>query len=198
MIVNPRLLKSYQISAWILLLAAVVNIFIIVSGIGIFSKNEPFLKLEVTPSSKAILSKEPVKQFTGSELYFKGTLVIKDISWWKRSLLSKEFTDACCMFVLALLVLLGVKALMQKNDLHKKIGRYLFYAGMVFFFSTFLSMFQRWCLTSLVAEHTNSEFVLIRTMDALLPDSIIGVILFIFSTIYTKAWLLKTEQELTI
>ncbi|TDO26781.1 DUF2975 domain-containing protein [Sediminibacterium goheungense] len=198
MAISNRQLRTYQIGAWLLLIIAIINIVIIISGVGLFSKNEPFVQLTVTPSSKAVLSKEPLKVFGGSDLYLKGTLVIKDLSWWKRTVLSKEFTDACCMSVLAWLVLLCVKAMMQQNDLHKKIGRYIFYAGMVFFISTFIAIFQRNHLASLVQAYTHDEFVLVRTMDSLLPNSLIGVILFIFSDIYTKAWKLKTEQELTI
>ena len=198
MAISTRKLRSYQIGAWLLLIIALLNIVIIISGIGLFSKNEPFIQLTVSPSAKAILSKEPLKVYGSSELYLKGTLIIKDLSWWKRTVLSKEFTDACCMSVLAWLVLLCVKAMMQKNDLHKKIGRYIFYAGMVFFISTFIAIFQRNQLASLVQSYTNHEYVLVRTMDSLLPNSLIGVILFIFSDIYTKAWKLKTEQELTI
>lgn len=198
MAISTRQLRSYQIGTWILLIIAIINIVIIISGVGLFSKNEPFIHLTVSPSSKAVLSKEPLKVFGSSELYLKGTLIIKDLSWWKRTVLSKEFTDACCMSVLAWLVLLCVKAMMQKNDLHKKIGRYIFYAGMVFFISTFIDIFQRNHLASLVQSYTHDEFVLVRTMDALLPNSLIGVVLFIFSDIYTKAWKLKTEQELTI
>lgn len=198
MAISTRQLRTYQIGAWLLLIIAIINIVIIISGVGLFSKNEPFVQLTVTPSSKAVLSKEPLKVFGGSDLYLKGTLVIKDLSWWKRTVLSKEFTDACCMSVLAWLVLLCVKAMMQQNDLHIKIGRYIFYAGMVFFISTFIAIFQRNHLASLVQAYTHDEFVLVRTMDSLLPNSLIGVILFIFSDIYTKAWKLKTEQELTI
>lgn len=191
-------LKNYHLIGWMLLLFALVNIFSIGIGFGIFSKNDPYLKLDVKPAATATLSKEPVKQFEGAVLYFKGTLVIKDLPWWKRTLLSKEFTDAVCFSILAILVLLTVRTLQQGNDFYKKIGGYIFYAALVFILAVIIDMVQRYWLKDIVLEKTNAAFVLLRTTDALLPNSMVAIILLIFSSIYTKAWQLKTEQALTI
>lgn len=198
MTASSKSLKTYEQMGWILLVFAVLHVLSILLEVNLFAENDTQVTLKVNPAVTALLSKEPVKQFEGSALYFTGNLVIKDFPWWKKILLSKEVTNAICFAILAVLILLIINILKQKKELHKKIGRYIFYAGLVFVGSSFISMAQSAWLKTIVLERTNGEFELAKNIDALLPNSMVAIILLIFSGIYTKAWQLKTEQDLTI
>ena len=102
------------------------------------------------------------------------------------------------MSSLAVLVLLIIKTIEKGNSYHRKIGKYIFYGGGVFAFSTLCDIIQSYFLKAEVLARTNGDFYLLRNDVAILPDTYVGLILFIFSAVYTEAYKLKTEQDLTI
>lgn len=102
------------------------------------------------------------------------------------------------MSLLAILVLLVIQTLQKSNTYHRKIGNYIFTGGIIFLFSTICETIQRYYLKEEVLTRTHGEFILLRNEAAILPDTIVGVILFVFSAVYTEAYKLKTEQDLTI
>lgn len=189
-------MKLYKTVAWIILAMSVINIMVVVAGIERYAEDRMVLK--VAPKEESTLSKEPIQQFKGSVLYFKGDLEIKDFSFWKRVLLSPKTKEAICMSLLALLVILIIKTIEKANTYHKQVGKYIFYAGLVFGFSTICEIIQRSFLKAEVLERTNGDFYLLRNDIAILPDTYVGLILVIFSAVYTEAYKMKTEQELTI
>ncbi|MDZ4071658.1 MAG: hypothetical protein U1C70_07525 [Sediminibacterium sp.] len=189
-------MKRYKIIAWIMLVLSVIHIITVVAGIEIL--NDKLFNLKVAPNPESTLSKEPIKKFEGSVLYFKGDLIINDLPWWKRALLSNDTTDALAMSLLAFLVLLIIQTLQRSNTYHKKIGNYISLGGAIFLFSTICDILQRYYLKDEVLTRTNGEFILLRNEAAILPDTIVGVILLVFSAVYTEAYKLKTEQDLTI
>lgn len=189
-------MKLYKTIAWLVLVMSLINIITVVTGIQMYS-NDRFI-VQVAPKEESILSKQPIKQFEGSSLHFKGDLEIKDFSWWKRILLSQKTKEAICMSSLAVLVLLIIKTIEKGNSYHRKIGKYIFYAGGVFAFSTLCDIVQRYFLKAEVLTRTNGDFYLLRNEVSILPDTYVGLILFIFSAVYTEAYKLKTEQALTI
>jgi hypothetical protein len=188
--------KRYKVIAWIMLVLSVIHIITVVTGIEILGDN--LFTLKVAPNTASTLSKEPIKKFEGSVLFFKGDLIINDLPWWKRTLLSNDTTDAVAMSLLAILVLLVIQTLKKSNTYHKKIGNYIFIGGAIFLISTICEIIQRYYLKEEVLTRTNGEFILLRNETAILPDTIVGVILFVFSAVYTEAYKLKTEQALTI
>jgi len=179
-----------------MLVLSVIHIITVVTGIEILGDN--LFTLKVAPNTASTLSKEPIKKFEGSVLFFKGDLIINDLPWWKRTLLSNDTTDAVAMSLLAILVLLVIQTLKKSNTYHKKIGNYIFIGGAIFLISTICEIIQRYYLKEEVLTRTNGEFILLRNETAILPDTIVGVILFVFSAVYTEAYKLKTEQALTI
>lgn len=189
-------MKLYKTVAWIVLVTSVIHIIAVVAGIERYS--DKLFTLKVAPNPESILSKEPIKKFEGSVLFFKGDLVINDFPWWKRTLLSNDTTDAVAMSLLAILVLLVIQTLQKSNTYHRKIGNYIFMGGTVFLFSTICETIQRYYLKEEVLTRTHGDFILLRNEAAILPDTIVGVILFVFSAVYTEAYKLKTEQDLTI
>ncbi|MGV3594673.1 MAG: hypothetical protein ACO1NK_05470 [Sediminibacterium sp.] len=189
-------MKRYKVIAWIMLVLSVIHIITVVTGIEILGDN--LFTLKVAPNTASTLSKEPIKKFEGSVLFFKGDLIINDLPWWKRTLLSNDTTDAVAMSLLAILVLLVIQTLKKSNTYHKKIGNYIFIGGAIFLISTICEIIQRYYLKEEVLTRTNGEFILLRNETAILPDTIVGVILFVFSAVYTEAYKLKTEQALTI
>ncbi len=189
-------MKKYKIIAWIMLVLSVIHIVTVVAGIEIL--NDKLFTLKVAPNPESFLSKEPIKKFEGSVLYFKGDLIINDFPWWKRALLSNDTTDALAMSLLAILVLLIIQTLQQSNTYHKKISTYISLGGAIFLFSTICDILQRYYLKEEVLTRTHGEFILLRNEVAILPDSMVGIILFALSAVYTEAYKLKTEQDLTI
>jgi hypothetical protein len=189
-------MKLYKTIAWIVLVMSLINIITVITGTQADHNNR--LIVQVTPKEESTLSKQPIKQFEGSSLYFKGDLEIKNFSWWKRVLLSQKTKEAVCMSLLAILVLLIIKTIEKGNSYHRKIGKYIFYGGGVFAFSTLCDIIQRYFLKAEVLARTNGDFYLLRNDVAILPDTYVGLILFIFSAVYTEAYKLKTEQDLTI
>ena len=189
-------MKRYKVIAWIMLVLSVIHIITVVAGIEIL--NDKLFSLKVAPNPESTLSKEPIKKFEGSALFFKGDLIINDLPWWKRVILSNDTTDALAMSLLAVLVLLIIQTLQRSNTYHKKIGNYISIGGAIFLFSTICDILQRYYLKDEVLTRTNGEFILLRNEAAILPDTIVGVILLVFSAVYTEAYKLKTEQDLTI
>lgn len=189
-------MKLYKTIAWFVLVMSFINLITVITGSKMYH-NERFI-VQVAPKEGSTLSKQPIKQFEGSSLHFKGDLEIKDFSWWKRVLLSQKTKEAICMSSLAILVLLIIKMIEKGNSYHRKIGKYILYAGGVFAFSTLCDIIQRYFLKAEVLTRTNGDFYLLRNDTAILPDTYIGLILFIFSAVYTEAYKLKTEQDLTI
>jgi hypothetical protein len=189
-------MKLYKTIAWIVLTMSLINIIMVVAGIERYSDDRFIIK--VAPKDESTLSKEPIKQFEGAALYFKGDLEIKDFPWWKRTLLSQKTKEAVCMSSLAILVLLIIKTIEKGNSYHRKIGKYILYGGGVFAFSTLCDIIQRYFLKAEVLTRTHGDFYLLRNDIAILPDTYIGLILFIFSAVYTEAYKMKTEQDLTI
>ncbi len=189
-------MKLYKTIAWIVLVMSLINIITVVSGIQ--SYNDDRFIVQVAPKEGSTLSKQPIKQFEGSSLHFKGDFEIKDFSWWQRALLSQKTKEAVCMSLLAVLVLLIIKTVEKGNTYHRKIGKYIFYGGIVFAFSTISEIIQRAFLKTEVLSRTNGDFYLLRNDVSILPDTYVGLILFIFSAVYTEAYKLKTEQDLTI
>lgn len=189
-------MKRYKIIVWIILVLSVIHIITMVAGIEIL--DDKLFRLKVAPNPESTLSKEPIKKFEGSGLFFKGDLIINDLPWWKRTLLSNDTTDAIAICLLAILSLLIIQTIEKSNTYHRKIGNYIFSGGAVFLFATICEILQRYFLKEEVLTRTNGEFILLRNEAAILPDTIVGVILFIFSAVYTEAYKLKTEQDLTI
>lgn len=189
-------MKLYKTIAWVILVMSVINIIVVVAGIERY--NEDLFTLKVAPNTESTLSKEPIKKYNGSQLYFKGDLVIKDFPWWKRTLLSNDTTDAVAMSLLAALVLLIIQTLQKGNTYHQKIGKYIFTSGTIFLFSTICEILQRYYLKGEVLTRTNGEFILLRNEAAILPDTFVGIILLAFSAVYTEAYKMKKEQDLTI
>lgn len=189
-------MKLYKTIAWIVLVMSLINIITMVSSIKGYRDDQFIVK--VAPKEESTLSKQPIKQFEGAALYFKGDMEIKNFLWWKRVLLSQKTKEAVCMSLLAILVLLIIKTIEKGNSYHRKIGKYIFYGGGVFAFSTLCDIIQSYFLKAEVLARTNGDFYLLRNDVAILPDTYVGLILFIFSAVYTEAYKLKTEQDLTI
>lgn len=189
-------MKRYKIIAWIILVLSVIHIITVIAGIEIL--DDKLFSLKVAPNPESTLSKEPIKKFERSALFFKGDLIINDLPWWKRTLLSNDTTDAVAMSLLAILVLLVIQTLQKSNTYHRKIGNYIFTGGTIFLFSTICETIQRYYLKEEVLTRTHGEFILLRNEAAILPDTIVGIILFVFSAVYSEAYKLKTEQALTI
>ena len=189
-------MKLYKTIAWIVLIMSVINIIVVVTGIEGY--NDHIFSLKVAPNPESTLGKEPIKKYEGSVLFFKGDLVLNDLPWWKRTLLSNDTTDAVAMSLLAILVLRIIQTLQKSNTYHRKIGTYIFISGSIFLFSTFCEILQRYYLKAEVLTRTHGEFILVRNEAAILPDTFVGIILFAFSAVYTEAYKLKTEQDLTI
>lgn len=189
-------MKLYKTIAWIVLAMSIINIMMIVAGVERYADDRLIVK--VAPKEESTLHQQPIKQFEGSALFFKGDFEIKDFSWWQRVLLSQKTKEAVCMSLLALLVLLIIKTIERGYPYHRKIGKYIFYGGIVFAFSTISEMIQRSFLKAEVLSRTNGDFYLLRNDVSILPDTYVGLILFIFSAVYTEAYKLKTEQDLTI
>jgi len=189
-------MKLYKTIAWIVLIMSLINIIMVIAGIERYSDDRFIIK--VAPKDESTLSKEPIKKFEGAALYFKGDLEIKDFTWWKKVLLSQKTKEAICMSILAILVLLIIKNIEKNKTYHQKTGKYIFYGGCVFAFSTVIEIIQRYFLKAEVLTRTNGDFYLLRNDVAILPDTYVGLILFIFSAVYTEAYKMKTEQDLTI
>lgn len=189
-------MKRYKILAWIMLVLSVIHVITIVGGIEAYS--DKLFSLKVAPNPESTLSKDPIKKYEGSALFFKGDLILNDLPWWKRTLLSNDTTDAIAMSLLAILVLLIIQTLEQSNTYHRKIGNYISTAGAIFLLATICDIVQRYFLKAEVLNRTNGEFILLRNEAPILPDTFVGIILFAFSAVYTEAYKLKTEQDLTI
>lgn len=189
-------MKLYKTIAWIVLVMSLINIIVVITGME-RSQDDRFL-VKVAPKEESTLSNQPIKQFEGAALFFKGDLEIKDLPTWKKTLLSQKTKEAICMSLLAILVLLIIKTIEKGNTYHRKIGKYIFSGGVVFAFSTISEIIQRSFLKAEVLSRTNGDFYLLRNDVSILPDTYVGLILFIFSAVYTEAYKLKTEQDLTI
>lgn len=189
-------MKRYKIFAWIMLILSVIHVIAVVAGVEAYS--DKLFSLKVAPNPESTLGKEPIKKYEGSALYFKGDLVLNDLPWWKRTFLSNDTTDAVAMSLLAILVLLIIQTLEKSNTYDRKISKYISTGGAIFLFATICDILQRYYLREEVLTRTNGEFILLRNEAAILPDAIVGIILFAFSAVYTETSKLKTEQDLTI
>lgn len=69
-------MKLYKTIAWIVLVMSLINIITMVSSIKGYRDDQFIVK--VAPKEESTLSNQPIKQFEGAALYFKGDMEIKN------------------------------------------------------------------------------------------------------------------------
>lgn len=190
--VNHKTLKLYKAIAWILLIAAIIHALLTV--VGVEYGDHQYLSLKVAPAEKSMLSKEAIKQFDGAALYFKGDFVIKDYPWWKRTLLSRETMNSVCISLLCLLVIRIIQTLLNRSDLHQKVSRYILLGGLILLATIIIELIQQYFLNEEILFRTKGDFVLLKYEGGLLPNSMIAIILFIFSAVYARAFQSQREK----
>lgn len=162
-----------------------------------FPSDERVQRIEVKPKKGSLLATKPIRNFNNDELYFKGDFAMKDLPFLKRVILYPGVPQTIVSIFICILLLRILKRT-SKESLQQGISKDLLQMGFLFLALYIAERLQLHFLNKEILERTNGEYEAVRNFGSFLPNTIIAVIFIAFSRIYSRAYTLKQEQDLTI
>lgn len=187
-------LTRRSVMVWIMIIVSVIYLTSITLG---FPSDERIQRIEVKPKKGALLATKPIRTFNNDELYFTGEFAMKDLTIFKRVILYPGVPQTIASIFICIL-LLSILKRTNKDSLQKGISKDLLQMGFIFLALYIAERLQLYLLNKEISQRTNGEYEAVRNFGSFLPNTIIAVIFIAFSRIYTRAYTLKQEQDLTI